>query len=144
MLESKQFQEAQAAASQLELAAAEAGVINRKKSSQPVGGTNQWDDAMIKAQGRVRFVAQARVRRFTLRVNGLAGNNLGATAPFRCCFGVSNQEGEPGSRRLLRPAAAYALNTVIAPVFWPACAMCSGAELERATALPMKSRSASW
>lgn len=36
LLESKQFQEAQAAASQLELADAEAGVITRKKTSQPV------------------------------------------------------------------------------------------------------------
>jgi hypothetical protein len=44
VLESKQFQEAKAKASQLELAAEEAGVIARKKSSQPVRGSGAWDD----------------------------------------------------------------------------------------------------
>jgi hypothetical protein len=39
VLESKQFQAAKAAASQLELAAQEAGVIEKKKSSQPVRRT---------------------------------------------------------------------------------------------------------
>src|ERR1035437_10605875 len=45
-------QAAKAAASQLELAAQEAGVIEKKKSSQPVRGTGAWDDAMIKARGQ--------------------------------------------------------------------------------------------
>ena len=52
VLESKQFQAAKAAASQLELAAQEAGVIEKKKSSQPVRGTEAWDDAMVKARGQ--------------------------------------------------------------------------------------------
>ena len=39
VLESKQFLAAEAAASQLELAAQEAGVIEKEKSSQPVRGT---------------------------------------------------------------------------------------------------------
>jgi hypothetical protein len=57
VLESKQFQEAKTAASQLELAAQEAGVIARQKSSQPVRGTGAWDDAMIKARGQAeRYV----------------------------------------------------------------------------------------
>ena len=51
LLESKQFQAAKAAASQLELAAQEAGVIEKKKSSQPVRGTGAWDDAIVKARG---------------------------------------------------------------------------------------------
>ena len=41
VLESKQFQAAQAAASQLELVAQEAGVTGKKKSSQPVRGPGQ-------------------------------------------------------------------------------------------------------
>jgi hypothetical protein len=52
VLESKQFQAAKAAASQLELAAQEAGVIEKKKSSQPMRGTEAWDDAMVKARGQ--------------------------------------------------------------------------------------------
>ena len=46
VLESKQFQEAKAEQTQLELAAQQAGVIKKKKSSQPVRGTGAWDDAM--------------------------------------------------------------------------------------------------
>ncbi len=57
VLESKQFQAAKAEASQLELAAQEAGVIAKKKSSQPVRGTGAWDDAMVKARGQAeRYV----------------------------------------------------------------------------------------
>jgi len=52
VLESKQLQEAKAAASQLERAAEEAGIIAKKKSSQPVRGTGAWDDAMMKARGQ--------------------------------------------------------------------------------------------
>ena len=59
MLESKQFQAAKAAASQLELAAQEAGVIEKKKSSQPVRGTGAWDDAMIKAHGQAERYVRA-------------------------------------------------------------------------------------
>ena len=59
MLESKQFQAAKAAASQLELAAQEAGVIEKKKSSQPVRGTEAWDDAMIKARGQAERYVRA-------------------------------------------------------------------------------------
>src|ERR1039458_9028738 len=47
VLESKQFQEAKAKASQLELAAEETGLFSRKKSSQPVRGTEAWDEALI-------------------------------------------------------------------------------------------------
>ena len=57
VLESKQFPAAKAAASQLELAAQEAGVIEKKKSSHPVRGTEAWDDAMVKARGQAdRYV----------------------------------------------------------------------------------------
>jgi len=59
VLESKQFQEAKAAASQLELAAEEAGVVSRKKSSQPVRGTGAWDDAMMKARGQAERYVRA-------------------------------------------------------------------------------------
>ena len=59
VLESKQFQEAKAKASQLELAAEEAGVIARKKSSQPVRGTGAWDDAMMKARGQAERYVRA-------------------------------------------------------------------------------------
>lgn len=59
VLESKQFQEARAEASQLELAAEEAGVIPRKKSSQPVRGTGAWDDAMTKARGQAERYVRA-------------------------------------------------------------------------------------
>jgi hypothetical protein len=59
VLESKQFQAAKAAASQLELAAQEAGVIELKKSSQPVRGTEAWDDAMIKARGQAERYVRA-------------------------------------------------------------------------------------
>jgi hypothetical protein len=54
VLESKQFQAAKEEASQLELAAQETGVIEKKKSSQPVRGTEAWDDAMIKRFARAR------------------------------------------------------------------------------------------
>jgi hypothetical protein len=59
VLESKQFQAAKAAASRLELAAQEAGVIEKKKSSQPVRGTGAWDDAMIKARGQAERYVRA-------------------------------------------------------------------------------------
>jgi hypothetical protein len=59
VLESKQFQEAKAKASQLELAAAEAGVVSLKKSSQPVRGTGAWDDAMMKARGQAERYVRA-------------------------------------------------------------------------------------
>jgi hypothetical protein len=59
VLESKQFQEAEAEASQLQLAAEEAGVIVKKKSSQPVRGTGAWDDAMIKARGQAERYVRA-------------------------------------------------------------------------------------
>jgi hypothetical protein len=59
VLESKQFQAAKAAASQLELAAREAGVITKKKSSQPVRGTEAWDDAMVKARGQAERYVRA-------------------------------------------------------------------------------------
>ncbi len=59
VLESKQFQEAKAKASQLEIAAEEAGVITLKKSSQPVRGTDKWDDAMIKARGQAERYVRA-------------------------------------------------------------------------------------
>ncbi|MEI7936075.1 MAG: type IIL restriction-modification enzyme MmeI [Verrucomicrobiota bacterium] len=59
VLESKQFPAAKAAASQLELAAQEAGVIEKKKSSHPVRGTEAWDDAMIKARGQAERYVRA-------------------------------------------------------------------------------------
>ena len=59
VLESKQFQAAKAAATQLELAAQEAGVLEKKKSSQPVRGTGAWDDAMIKARGQAERYVRA-------------------------------------------------------------------------------------
>jgi hypothetical protein len=59
VLESKQFQEARAEASQLEIAAEEAGVIVRKKSSQPVRGTGAWSDAMEKARGQAERYVRA-------------------------------------------------------------------------------------
>ena len=59
VLESKQFQEAKAAVSQLELAAEEAGMFSRKKSSQPVRGTGAWDDAMMKARGQAERYVRA-------------------------------------------------------------------------------------
>jgi hypothetical protein len=59
VLESKQFQAAKAAASQLELAAQEAGVIEKKKSSQPMRGTEAWDDAMVKARGQAERYVRA-------------------------------------------------------------------------------------
>ncbi len=59
VLESKQFQEQKAEASQLELAAEEAGVVARKKSSQPVRGTGAWDDAMMKARGQAERYVRA-------------------------------------------------------------------------------------
>ena len=59
VLESKQFQEQKAEASQLELAAEEAGVVARKKSTQPVRGTGAWDDAMMKARGQAERYVRA-------------------------------------------------------------------------------------
>jgi hypothetical protein len=59
VLESKQFLAAKAEASQLELAAQEAGVIEKKKSSQPVRGTGAWDDAMVKARGQAERYVRA-------------------------------------------------------------------------------------
>jgi hypothetical protein len=59
VLESKQFQEAKAKASQLELAAEEAGVVSRKKSSQPMRGISAWDDAMMKARGHAERYVRA-------------------------------------------------------------------------------------
>jgi hypothetical protein len=59
VLESKQFQAAKAVASQLELAAREAGVIEKKKSSQPVRGTEAWDDVMVKARGQAERYVRA-------------------------------------------------------------------------------------
>ena len=59
VLESKQFQERKAEASQLELAAEEAGVISRKKFSQPVRGTEAWDEAMTKARGQAERYVRA-------------------------------------------------------------------------------------
>ena len=59
VLESKQFQEARAKASQLELAAEEAGLFSRSKSSQPVRGTGAWDEAMIKARGQAERYVRA-------------------------------------------------------------------------------------
>lgn len=59
VLESKQFQEAKAEASQLELAAEDAGVTAAKKYSQPVRGTEAWDDAMIKARGQAERYVRA-------------------------------------------------------------------------------------
>ena len=58
-MESKQFQVAKEEASQLELVAQEAGVIEKKKSSQPVRGTGAWDDAMIKARGQAERYVRA-------------------------------------------------------------------------------------
>jgi len=59
VLKSKQFQEARAAASPLELAAADAGVLAKKKSSQPIRGTGAWDDAMLKARGQAERYVRA-------------------------------------------------------------------------------------
>jgi len=59
VLESKQFQETQAGATPLELAAQAAGAVARKKSSQPVRGTGAWDDAMIKARGQAQRYLRA-------------------------------------------------------------------------------------
>jgi hypothetical protein len=51
VLESKQFQAAKEKATQLELAAREAG-LEIRESSQPYRGSDAWDDAMIKARGQ--------------------------------------------------------------------------------------------
>jgi hypothetical protein len=59
VLESKQFQEAKAKASQLELAAEDAGLVSHKKSSQPVRGTQGWDEAMVKARGQAERYVRA-------------------------------------------------------------------------------------
>jgi len=59
VLESKQFQEARLEASQLELAAEEAGLFSSRKSSQPVRGTEAWDEAMIKARGQAERYVRA-------------------------------------------------------------------------------------
>jgi len=59
VLEAKQFQESKPEPTQLELAAEEAGFITKKKSSQPVRGTEKWDDAMIKARGQAERYVRA-------------------------------------------------------------------------------------
>src|SRR5205823_11627694 len=57
VLESKQFQAAKAAASELELAARNAGAVPLRESYQPVRGSGAWDDAMVKARGQAeRYV----------------------------------------------------------------------------------------
>ena len=63
VLESNQSQVATAGASKLELAAREAGVIPKKKSWQPVGGTGAWDNAMVKARGQALRGGHGRRRR---------------------------------------------------------------------------------
>jgi hypothetical protein len=53
VLESKQFHAAQPEATQLQLAAEEAGAVTTtKKKSGPTRGTDRWDDAMFKARGQ--------------------------------------------------------------------------------------------
>ncbi len=59
VLESKQFQLAKTEPSQLQLAAEEAGVTTKKKSSQPTRGTEAWDDAMVKARGQAERYVRA-------------------------------------------------------------------------------------
>jgi hypothetical protein len=59
VLESKQFQEAQAKQTELELVAQQAGVVEKKKSSQPVRGTGAWDDAMTRARGQAERYVRA-------------------------------------------------------------------------------------
>ncbi len=59
VLESKQFQEARAELSQLELAAEAAGVTTTRKSSQPVRGTDAWGEAMLKARGQAERYVRA-------------------------------------------------------------------------------------
>jgi hypothetical protein len=59
VLESKQFQEAKAEASKLEIAAEEAGVSTRRRGTQPVRGTGAWDDAMTKARGQAERYVRA-------------------------------------------------------------------------------------
>ena len=76
VLESRQFRTAKPAASQLELAAQEAGVIEKKMSSQPVRGTGAWDDAMVKARGQVeRSVLALPARRSRVSVLGQWGEH---------------------------------------------------------------------
>src|SRR5205085_10785597 len=58
VLESKQFQAAKTKASQLELAARDAG-LELRESSQPVRGSDAWDDAMIKARGQAERYVRA-------------------------------------------------------------------------------------
>ena len=53
VLESKQFHAAHPEATQLQLAAEEAGAVAAaKKKSGPTRGTEKWDDAMFKARGQ--------------------------------------------------------------------------------------------
>lgn len=59
VLESKQFQEARAELSQLELVAEAAGVTTTRKSSQPVRGTDAWGEAMLKARGQAERYVRA-------------------------------------------------------------------------------------
>ncbi len=59
VLESKQFQEAQAEPTALQLAAHDAGVTEKKKFSQPVRGSDAWDEAMIKARGQAERYVRA-------------------------------------------------------------------------------------
>ena len=60
ILESKQFQDAKAEQSRLELAAEEIGAVSkRKKSAAPVRDTDRWDDAMLKALVQAQRYARA-------------------------------------------------------------------------------------
>ena len=63
-LKSRQFQATKAAASQLELAAREAGVVEKKKSSQPLRGTGGRDDAIAKPRGQTEHYVLALPARF--------------------------------------------------------------------------------
>jgi hypothetical protein len=76
VLESRQFRTAKPAASQLELAAQEAGVIEKKKSSPPVRRAAAWRDAMVKARGQVeRSVLALPARRSRVSVLGQWGEH---------------------------------------------------------------------
>ena len=60
ILESKQFQDAKAEQSRLELAAEQIGAVSkRKKSAAPVRDTDRWDDAMLKALVQAQRYARA-------------------------------------------------------------------------------------
>jgi hypothetical protein len=59
VLESKQFEAARAVPTELELAAQQAGVAERRKTSKPTRGTSAWDDAMIRARGQAERYVRA-------------------------------------------------------------------------------------